>query len=291
MKITVFQFSPAFAAVRQNIEKIEGALDGLRTDLVVLPELCTTGYLFASPDDVGILAEPIPGGESVRRFETLCRRNRFHMVAGIAESAGASCYNSAVLVGPGGWIGAYRKIHLFWKEKTWFAPGNSAFRAWDIGSVRVGLMVCFDWIYPEAARSLALQGADILCHPANLVLPYCPDAMVTRSVENRVFAVTANRIGSEERDGIPKLTFIGRSQAVGPSGEILFRMGETEEGIRTVEINPRLARDKKIMNTNDLWLDRRPELYALPSSPACAGSGGVRQHPPRNRCPEGGDGG
>jgi len=262
MKIAVYQFAPEFGSVHKNLEKIENALEGLRADLVVLPELCTTGYLFASPEDVQSVAEPVPDGETVRRFETLCRRTGFRLAAGIAESAGGSCYNSAVLVGPDGWIGTYRKIHLFWKEKIMFAPGNAGFRVWDIGPARVGLMVCFDWIFPEAARSLALQGADILCHPANLVLPYCPDAMVTRAIENRVYAVTANRTGSEGGDGTPKLAFIGKSQALGIRGEILFRMGETEEGVQTVEIDPLLARNKKVLETNDLFEDRKPELYA-----------------------------
>ena len=119
------------------------------------------------------------------------RGRSLHVVVGLAERAQDHLYNSAVLIGPNGYIGTYRKIHLFFEETLWFTPGNTGFQVWDIGQAKVGLLVCFDWFYPEAARTLALQGADILCHPSNLVLPHCPDAMVTRCLENHVFAITA----------------------------------------------------------------------------------------------------
>jgi len=259
MKVAIYQFAPTFGNIGKNLRRIEQELENIQVDLIVLPELCTTGYLFASREEIGSMAEPVPGGESIRRLEALCQWKGFHLVAGIIESADNVCYNSAVLIGPDGWIGTYRKIHLFWKEKTWFAPGNRPFQVWDIGMARIGIMICFDWIFPESARALALQGADILCHPANLVLPYGPDAMVTRSLENRIFSITANRIGYEERGG-KKLTFIGKSQVIGTKGEILLRM-EEEEKIKTVEIDPALARNKKIIEANDLFQDRRPELY------------------------------
>lgn len=274
MNIAIYQFAPAFGDAERNLQKIEQRLQDIEADLVVLPELCTTGYFFASREQVQSMAEPVPGGETVRRLETLCQWKGLHLVAGIAESAEGTCYNSAVLIGPDGWIGTYRKIHLFWKEKIGFAPGNRPFQVWNIGKARVGLMVCFDWIFPESARSLALQGADIICHPANLVLPHCPDAMVTRSIENRVYTVTANRIGFEEREG-KKLNFIGKSQITGVKGEILLRMGQ-EEGLKQIEIDPALARNKKITEANDLFQDRKPDLYLnqgqIPSRPPEAAS-------------------
>jgi predicted amidohydrolase len=185
-----------------------------------------------------------------------------YVAAGLVEEADGKFYNSAVLVGPDGWLGTYRKIHLFWREKDWFAPGNQPYQVWDIGKARVGLMICFDWIYPEAARTLALKGADILCHPANLVLPHCPDAMVTRSLENRVFSITANRTGAESRGGGPNLKFIGKSQTIGPKGEVIFRMDDQETGVRLVDIDPKAARNKCIIQTNDLFRDRKPEYYS-----------------------------
>jgi predicted amidohydrolase len=122
------------------------------------------------------------------------------------------------------------------------------------------MMVCFDWIFPESARTLALLGADIICHPSNLVLPYCPDAMVTRCIENRVFAITANRVGSESRNK-ETLTFIGRSQVVDPKGKILHRASDKDEEANVVEIDPATARNKSLNRFNDLLKDRREKLY------------------------------
>lgn len=122
-------------------------------------------------------------------------------------------------------------------------------------------MICFDWFFPEVARSLALAGAEIIAHPANLILPYCPDAMVTRCIENRVFAITANRIGSEQRGGKRRLTCIGRSEVVDPKGRILRRAPSDKDSLEIVEINPHEARNKKISPRNHLFRDRRTQFF------------------------------
>ncbi len=122
-------------------------------------------------------------------------------------------------------------------------------------------MVCFDWIYPESARTLALKGAQLIAHPSNLVLPHCPDAMVTRCLENRVFAATANRVGREDRGGVD-LTYIGKSEVVSPRGEILRRLGEDREEVAVEEVDLSLAKSKRINSHNDLFPDRRPQYYA-----------------------------
>ena len=132
---------------------------------------------------------------------------------------------------------------------------------WDIGPAKIGVMICFDWYYPESARALAVQGADILCHPSNLVLPHCPDSMPVRCLENRVFAVTCNRIGREARGGKEPLTFIGQSEIVTPKGEILHRAPANQEDLTVLEINPADARNKQLNRYNDLLHDRRPDLY------------------------------
>jgi predicted amidohydrolase len=166
-----------------------------------------------------------------------------------------------VVVGPGGVLGCYRKTHLFFEETKFFTPGDSGFQVWNIGVAKIGVMVCFDWFYPEAARTLALKGADIICHPSNLVLPHCPDSMVTRCLENRVFSITANRIGSERRGGKRMLTYIGKSEVVTPRGRILKRAPEKREQMGIVEIDPKDARDKALNRYNDLLRDRRPKFY------------------------------
>jgi predicted amidohydrolase len=122
------------------------------------------------------------------------------------------------------------------------------------------MMICFDWFFPECARSLALRGADIIAHPANLVLPWCQRAMFARSVENHVFTVTANRIGTETRAG-RSLTFTGGSQILSPNGEQLVAAPVTGEHAGVTQVDLTMARDKTTAGRNDLFGDRKPELY------------------------------
>ena len=121
-------------------------------------------------------------------------------------------------------------------------------------------MVCFDWAFPEVARVLALQGAEILCHPSNLVLTYCQQTMLTRCLENRVYAVTANRFGADKRPH-GELHFTGRSQIVAPGGALLARAPSQREQLTILDIDPRVARDKHITPLNDLIADRRVDHY------------------------------
>jgi len=123
----------------------------------------------------------------------------------------------------------------------------------------VGIMVCFDWFFPESARSLALAGARIIAHPANLVLPWCPAAMITRSQENRVHSITANRVGKEHRT-TEELAFIGLSQVISPLGEKLVGLGETAVGSEMVKIQI-VPADSVVTARNEVWQDRRPEMY------------------------------
>ena len=104
-----------------------------------------------------------------------------------------------MLLGPRGLLQTYRKVHLFNQEKRWFDPGDLPFQVERVRGVRVGMMICFDWVFPEASRALALQGADLVAHPSNLVLDYCQRVMPARCIENGVFAVTANRFGEDRR--------------------------------------------------------------------------------------------
>ena len=261
MRVGFYQFDPAFGEVKRNLDLVQSRLAQVRCDLMVLPELFATGYQFVSTNEVAALAEPIPEGLTTQRLIELARDRSMYLVAGLPERDRDRVYNSAVLVGPTGLIGRYRKTHLFFEETLFFTPGDTGFQVWDLGEARVGLMVCFDWFYPESARALALKGADILCHPSNLVLPHCPDAMVTRCLENRLFGVTANRIGSEERGGKKRLTYIGSSEIVDPQGLILHRSPRDQEDLAVQEIDPTQARNKALNPYNDLLRDRRPSLY------------------------------
>lgn len=261
MRVGFYQYDPQFGAVGKNLDQLTARLEEADADLMVLPELCASGYQFISQEEVQQLAEPVPDGPTTRRLLEMAKRRRMHIVAGLPEKDGARCYNSAVVVGPSGFVGCYRKTHLFFEETLWFTPGDSGFQVWDIGEATIGVMICFDWYYPEAARSLAVQGADIICHPSNLVLPNCPDSMPVRCLENRVFAVTCNRIGSEERGGKEPLTYIGNSEIVTPRGIILHRAPRDTAELTILDIDPREARSKQLNRYNDLLRDRRTGLY------------------------------
>lgn len=263
MLVGFFQSNPVFGEVKRNLDMVSTWLAQVECDLMVLPELFASGYQFVSKQEVESLAEPVPEGPTTRRLIELARARRMHLVAGLPERQEGRFFNSAVLVGPAGFLGVYRKAHLFYEETLRFSPGDSGFRVWDIGVAKVGVLICFDWIYPEAARTLALKGAEILCHPANLVLPHCPDAMVTRCLENRVFSVTANRIGFEERGGKERLTYIGKSEIVTPSGRILHRASNDQEEVAVLDIDPAEARNKCLNPYNDLLYDRQKHLYEL----------------------------
>ena len=258
MKIGFVQFCPVLGEPQTNLTTIERLVRSQPdADLLVLPELCTTGYNFESKEQAWETSELIEDGASVRLLVSLCREKKMHIVAGLNERDGAKLYNSGVLVGPEGVVGKYRKMHLFWNEPDIFEPGDTGLPVFDLGWAKVGMLICFDWIYPEVWRILALDGADIICHPSNLVIPgLCQRATPIHSVINRVYTITANRTGTE-RD----LAFTGLSIIVNPKGDILAQAPATEEVVSVVDIDVALARDKMATPRNHVLNDRRPEEY------------------------------
>ena len=239
---------------------MEQALRSTDAELLVCPELATTGYLYTKRGELSDVAETVPSGPTCVRLGRAARETGRAIVFGIAERAGERIFNSAVFLGPDGASVCYRKAHLFDTETLVFDRSGPSPRLGAIAGVRVGIMVCFDWRFPEMARVLAIEGADVIGHPSNLVHPYCQDAMITRSLENRVYSITSSRTGTERADGM-ELAFAGRSQIVSPRGERLAVADATEECVRTAEIDPTLARDKRVTERNDLFGDRRVDLY------------------------------
>lgn len=268
MRVGYLQFCPRFGEVEGNLGRVLSLLGEKEAHLWVLPELFSTGYQFVSRAEVRELAEPVPDGPTTQALTSWAQERGCYIAYGLAELAGEKLYNSAALVGPEGLLFLYRKAHLFYREKEFFTPGDTPFGVVNVKGVPVGLMVCFDHLFPEAARTLALKGAQIIAHPANLVLPGVAQlTMRVRALENRVFTVTANRIGEESRAG-ERLKFTGQSQIVSPRGEVLASSGEEAEEAVTVEIDPAAALDKDITFLNNLFSDRRVDLYEL-----CGGKG------------------
>ena len=261
IKLGFLQYSPIFGEVSKNLAQIEAALSNVDADLMVIPELANSGYLFLNHDEVSSLAEEIPG-PSTEFLQSLAHKTRAHYIMGMPERAGDVIYNSAVLVGPEGVVGTYRKAHLFYEEQLYFRPGDSGFGIFDMNGVNVGILICFDHLFPESARSLALQGAQILCYSSNLVLPtYGQLTTRVRAIENQVFTVLANRSGEEDR-GSKKLSYTGSSQIVAPDGTVLASADATGDSVKIVEIDPAVALDKSVTDRNDLFKDRRPKLYS-----------------------------
>lgn len=260
--IGTVQFAPLRYDVAANIAQVAALLNGVRADLLVLPELANAGYLYASPAELAPYAEPGDGGGPfLAALRDLAAATDGVIVAGFAERATEGLYNSAAAVSAAGVIQVYRKTHLFGDEKTLFLPGDTGFRVFEHAGARVGMMICFDWYFPESARTLALVGAQILAHPANLVLPHCQTAMITRCLENRVFAITANRYGTEALADGRALTFTGASQVVDARGHRLCQAPVAGDAVHSVAINPVLALDKNVTARNNLFADRRPEFY------------------------------
>jgi predicted amidohydrolase len=261
MKIGYIQTNPEFGDKEANFTKVEVLSHNMEADLLVLPELFATGYTFTSKAEAVELAENKTGLTSIF-LQNLALETGAVIIAGFIEADQENIYNSALIVSKDGVIDTYRKIHLYYKEKLWFNPGNLELKVYDINGIKFGVMICFDWIFPEVVRTLALKGANIIVHPANLVLPYCQNAMVTRSISNRVYTVTCNRIGHENR-GDDDFIFTGGSQITSYNGEVLSSAPKDREITDLVEINLDKSRNKRLNEYNDLFKDRNSSLYVL----------------------------
>jgi len=250
IKIGFYQFNPKFKKINENCNKIIKKLNGIKADVIVLPELAFTGYNFHDRKELESVAENPTDSNIVKKVTNLCFREKF----------GQSIFNSALLIGPEGIVDVYRKIHLFNREKLYFNPGDRPLTINTVKGTKIGIMICFDWIFPEVARSLAILGAEVICQPANLVLSYCQNVMLARSLENRVFSVTANRIGKEIfKHG--SLEFTGQSQVVAPNGDLLYRANSKKELIYIHDIETKEASNKNITKFNNIFDDRRPNFY------------------------------
>lgn len=260
MRIGYVQFEPALGRRDETLARLERLLPAAGVaDLLVLPELCNSGYNFESPAQAWESSEEIGASVFVDFLADHCRRRNRFVVSGFNERAAGSLYNAAILVGPGGLVGVYRKLHLFLNEKDVFQPGNLKLPVFRTELGVIGLLVCFDWVFPEAWRALALQGAEIIAHPSNLVLVgFAQQAVPVHALTNRVFVVTANRIG---REG--DLHFTGNSLIAGPDGGVLRRAPTAEAEVGTAVVDLGLARNKMITPRNHLFRDRRPEVYGL----------------------------
>lgn len=259
MKIGVLQFAPEFADISANIAKIGQLLKkASHADLWVLPELASTGYNFLNREQAVLLSEELSKSRFVNFLVGQAAKTNSWFVAGINERSGDKLYNSSVMVSPDGEVGVYRKLHLFRREKEFFEPGNLGLPVFETPWGKIGMLICFDWMFPEAWRILALKGVRLVCHPSNLVLPYCQGVVPGYALTNRIFIATVNRVGYE-RDNV----FTGRSVVVDPFGEVLFHGNQKTQETVVIEIDTSLSDNKMITPENNLITDRRTDVYSL----------------------------
>lgn len=264
--VAVAQMDPQLGQVKDNLTTLTGMAEtafreGAR--LVVFPECALSGYGFASLEEARRVAEPVPG-PSTGALGALCAAHQGYLVYGLLERDGDAVYNTAVLLGPAGLIGRYRKLHLpLLGVDRFITPGNEGFKVWETPLGRIGLAICYDLRFPESLRVLALQGADIIALPTNWPdgSQLMPDFVTrTRALENRVYLLACNRVGEESG-----FWFFGRSQIVGTSGKVLAEAG-VAPGIVYATIEPQRARQKRLILRAgefemDTFGDRRPEWY------------------------------
>lgn len=266
MRVGVAQIEPKLGEPERNLEtclaRVEEAAAG-GCALLVLPECSISGYVLESAEEAARYAEEIPG-RSTEALAEACRRLGVHCVLGLLEREGDQLRNSAVLIGPEGLVGRYRKTHLpFLGVDRFTVPGDQA-EVFETAIGRIAIEICYDLRFPELTRALALEGAELIAQPTNWPLAARPMAeFVTRAraAENRVYLLTANRCGTERW-----ARFCGWSQIVDPSGRRLAEAGEAGEALLTAEIDLEEARTKDLIPNPGqyemrLFDDRRPELY------------------------------
>ena len=264
-----------FANVDANLERMRSALKSTTAAdawLTVFPECTTTGYCFDSLDEAKTIAEPIDG-QTVQSVTELCSEFDTKIVFGFLESDGDRVFNSLALVDSTGVLGSYRKVHLPYLGVDRFTTPGDAFNVVALPEVRIGMNICYDSSFPEAARVLSLKGADLICLPTNWpptsgrTADFIPNARV---LENHVYFMAINRIGTERG-----FEFIGKSKICDPSGAELASANHATEEILYAEIEPELARQKHrvaIPGAHEVHRtkDRHPETYGTLTEPVGA---------------------
>jgi 5-aminopentanamidase len=263
MKISCVQISPVFGDKIKNSVLMMKYITSTESDIIIFPELCLTGYFFRNKEESIHYSEK-KESEKIQSFaEEAVKQNKI-ISFGFPENDNGLVYNSIAILFPERQFNRiYRKTHLFYKEKFCFEQGNTGFevidyKPWDI---KIGPMICYDWRFPEAARSLALQGADLIICPSNLVTKVWHKVMPARALENKVYLAVANRYGTEERGG-EVLEFNGGSAIYSYNGDVAAIAGAETEEVITAEIFPEKTRDKSFNDFNDLFKDRKPEYYS-----------------------------
>lgn len=264
IKVSCVQMKPKLCDVQYNLEKMIEFINEVmekdsQTDLIVFPELITSGYECGS--EFRNLAETVQNSNSIKVISALAKKFNTNIVFGFPERDNVLkdiLYNSSVCIDSNGNIlGVYRKVHLFDTEKKYFRAGCD-FPIFNTSFGKIGVMICWDTAFPEVARAYALKGAELLVVNTNWENPYSDDwDLVTRAraFDNCIYLVAVNRIGRDR-----ELGFFGHSKIIHPLGKPLEELNEEVEGIISAELDLELPR-KLRAEYYTLFKDRRPELY------------------------------
>ncbi len=281
--------------VASNVDRITGLVRqaAQRGAKIVLPSELFEGHYFCREQHARHFsrARPLENHPTVRHFQELARELDVVIPVSFFERAGQAYYNSvAVIDADGSLLGVYRKSHIpdgpGYQEKFYFRPGDTGFKSWRTRYATVGVGICWDQWFPECARSMVLQGAEVLLYPTAIGSePEEPNldtkdlwmrAMIGHAVSNVVPIVAANRVGTEGGQ-----TFYGTSFITNHRGETLAELGRSEVGVAVASLDlERIRRDRASFG---FFRDRRPELYAALLTPD--GASRAAPSPPKRRRP------
>lgn len=263
LRLAIVQYTPVFGDKVSNFQRLSTLMQDVEADIIVFPELCTTGYFFQSKAETKFLAESSTGITGQFFFDMACQLDAT-VIAGFIETDNDAVYNSAMIISPTDKTPkVYRKTHLFYKERFCFDEGNTG---WFVvphhkKDCRIGTMICYDWRFPESARVLGLKGADLIVCPSNLVTNVWHIAMPARALENKVYVAVPNRAGIESAESGEEVVFTGKSVIYGYNGAELAKADGMDDTILYADIDPIKTRDKSFNEFNDIFTDRRPDLY------------------------------
>jgi predicted amidohydrolase len=267
--VAVCQLSLAIGDPDGNLAAAAGAVESAAAagaGLVVLPELCDSGYVFRDAAEARTLARPAADSVALRQWQALAARHHTVIAGGFCELArDGRLFNSAALVDDSGIRAVYRKAHLWDAEKLVFTPGADAPPVVGLSLGQVSVMICYDLEFPEWVRRAALAGADLIAAPVNWPAAFHPPAerpsevvkVQAGAATNGVFIAVADRCGTERG-----VDWVGGSLIAGPDGYPLAGPVTADRAaVLTADCDLPRARDKRINTRNDLFADRRPELY------------------------------
>ncbi len=271
IRIGCVQSDPIFGNIEANLKQFEKFVSEADADLLIFPELAFTGYFFTSPEQARKFAESIDGS-LIKKIKKIAKKNNIAIVTGFLEDDNGALYNSSIAIDRNGEvIGHYRKVHLFYYEKVVFMQGNLGFPVFELEvrngeKINLGMLICYDWRFPEATRSLAIKEAEVIAIPSNIVTTtgMLHETLKVRAFENKVIIAFSGRIGTEKatiEGKTEELVFRGGSCVINYNGDVISQDSSQGESITYADVVIEDVRSKTINKFNNIITDRQPKIY------------------------------